>query len=162
MTQNVIETVKDPCEIQSLTLHLIKSAREEILGIFSTSNAYYRQERTGALALSKEVAKLHNVRIRILTPFDDKINQMEQLSKDKIGFEIRAIAQPSQTKVSVLLVDRKFSLVIELKDDTKDNSLEAIGLATYSNSPATVLSYAAIFESLWLQMAGIREAKNSR
>jgi two-component system sensor histidine kinase VicK len=38
-----------------------------------------------------------------------------------------------------------------LKSDSKETSLEAIGLATYSNSKATVLSYASIFESLWNQ-----------
>jgi hypothetical protein len=48
-------------------------------------------------------------------------------------------------------VDKKYSLAVELKDDTKQTSNEAIGLATYSNSQSTVLSYASIFESLWRQ-----------
>ena len=42
-------------------------------------------------------------------------------------------------------------LSAELKSDSKETSIEAIGLATYSNSKATVLSYASIFESLWNQ-----------
>jgi len=42
-------------------------------------------------------------------------------------------------------------LAIELKDDTKQTSIEAIGLATYSNSQSTFLSYVSIFESLWTQ-----------
>jgi two-component system, OmpR family, sensor histidine kinase VicK len=50
-----------------------------------------------------------------------------------------------------LIVDRKSLLSAELKSDSKKTSLEAIGLATYSNSKATVLSYASIFESLWNQ-----------
>lgn len=151
MTHNVIETIKDPSEIQDRIFDLIKFAREEILAIFSTSNAFHRQERAGALALTKEVRRTHNVKISILTPFDDKIKEIGQLWKDEIGIEIRAVEQASQTKVSVLIVDRKFSLATELKDDTKESSLEAIGLATYCNSPATVLSYISIFESLWLQ-----------
>jgi signal transduction histidine kinase len=53
--------------------------------------------------------------------------------------------------VTILIVDKKYSLTIELKDDTKQTSIEAIGLATYSNSQSTVLSYASIFESLWTQ-----------
>jgi signal transduction histidine kinase len=48
-------------------------------------------------------------------------------------------------------VDRKYSLAIELKDDTKQTTIEAIGLATYSNSQSTVVSYASIFETLWTQ-----------
>jgi two-component system sensor histidine kinase VicK len=93
----------------------------------------------------------HNLKVRILSPFDDKIELMAQLLKDEASVELRPIEQASQTKVSVLLVDRKFSLIVELKDDAKRSSLEAIGLATYSNSPATVLSYVSIFESLWRQ-----------
>jgi signal transduction histidine kinase len=50
-----------------------------------------------------------------------------------------------------LIVDRKASLVMEIRDDTKQTFLEAIGLSTYSNSKAGVLSYIAIFDNLWRQ-----------
>jgi signal transduction histidine kinase len=43
-------------------------------------------------------------------------------------------------------------MVVELKDDTKQTTEEAVGLATYSNSKPTVLSYSSIFESLWKQI----------
>ena len=46
---------------------------------------------------------------------------------------------------------KKESLIIETTDDTKDNSYEASGLAAYSNSKYIALSYASIFESLWIQ-----------
>jgi signal transduction histidine kinase/CheY-like chemotaxis protein len=48
-------------------------------------------------------------------------------------------------------VDRKVSFVIELIDDTKATFEESIGLATYSYSKSTALSYVSIFESLWKQ-----------
>ena len=32
------------------------------------------------------------------------------------------------------------------------DSTEVLGLATYSNSESTVLSYASIFETLWIQV----------
>jgi len=53
--------------------------------------------------------------------------------------------------MTVLVVDKKYSLVVELRDDTKDDLKEAIGLATYSNSKSTVLSYVSIFDALWKQ-----------
>jgi signal transduction histidine kinase len=40
---------------------------------------------------------------------------------------------------------------MELRDDSKTTFVEAIGLSTYSNSKAGVLSYVAIFENLWIQ-----------
>ncbi len=52
-------------------------------------------------------------------------------------------------------MDDELSLVIELKDDTKQNSNEAIGLTTYSSSESTVLSYASIFEKLRLSPTNI-------
>ncbi len=57
----------------------------------------------------------------------------------------------SETKATLLMVDKNFSLVMELKDDSKDTFDEAIGLSTYSSSISGVLSYVAIFESLWVQ-----------
>ncbi len=49
----------------------------------------------------------------------------------------------------MLVVDKRFSLVIETKDDTKDKFEHAVGLATFSNSKSTVLPYVTIFESFW-------------
>jgi signal transduction histidine kinase len=48
---------------------------------------------------------------------------------------------------------------MELKDDTKSTFHEAIGLSTYSNSKAGVLSYVAIFENLWKQSALYEQLK---
>ena len=42
-------------------------------------------------------------------------------------------------------------MVIESKDDSKDNFLEAIGCSIYSNTPTTVYSYISIFDTLWTQ-----------
>jgi two-component system sensor histidine kinase VicK len=72
-----------------------------------------------------------------------------QLNQQRI--DIRFIGRFSQTKIRILVVDKVASLVVELKDDAKQSSYEAMGLATYSNSKSTVLSYVSIFETLWMQ-----------
>ena len=59
--------------------------------------------------------------------------------------------QEFETHIGIIVVDKKESLIIESKDDTKDNSYEAAGLSAYSNSKPIALSYASIFESLWKQ-----------
>jgi hypothetical protein len=53
-----------------------------------------------------------------------------------------------------VIVDKELCLTAEVKkNDDNDNydSTEVLGLATYSNSESTVLSYASIFETLWIQ-----------
>jgi two-component system, OmpR family, sensor histidine kinase VicK len=147
----VIETIRDPKPTQERVFELIKSAKEEVLIIFSTSNAFRRQEKAGAFDLLIRTAKSKDVKVRILSPVDDYVkNMMDRTEReDKIRIEIRNIEEPLQTKLSVLIVDRTSMLSAELKRDSKETSLGAIGLSTYSNSKPTVLSYVSIFESLW-------------
>jgi two-component system, OmpR family, sensor histidine kinase VicK len=156
-----IETIRDTTKVQNIALDLVKSSNEEILTIFSTANAFFRQERAGALALLHEAAK-RSINIRILVPYDERIKElMRSLAtindntndrnnkKDKIN--IRFLESELQTRISILIVDRKLCLAAELKDDTKETSLQAMGLSSYSNSKSTVLSYVSIFETIWKQ-----------
>jgi hypothetical protein len=53
-------------------------------------------------------------------------------------------------------VDKELCLTVEVRDTKdyeyeNDASIEVLGLATYSNSESTILSYASIFETLWIQ-----------
>jgi two-component system, OmpR family, sensor histidine kinase VicK len=67
--------------------------------------------------------------------------------------EFRNIAPTLGIKIKSLIVDRKYSLIMEVKDDSKEaiSTAAALGWSTYSNSQATVLSYLSIFETLWRQ-----------
>jgi signal transduction histidine kinase len=150
-----ITVIQNPHEVQKLAYDLVKSTKEEALGIFSTANAFHRQEYAGTLGLMKKLVEERDIKVRILRPVDDDAVEFDAealrtvTSSNKIN--IRFIEPQLKTKVSILVVDRKYSLVVELKDDTKLTTEEAIGLATYSNSKSTVLSYCSIFESMWKQ-----------
>ena len=39
-----------------------------------------------------------------------------------------------QTVVTIVVIVRTYSIAVELRDNTKENSAEAIGLATFSNN----------------------------
>jgi two-component system, OmpR family, sensor histidine kinase VicK len=149
----VIETIREPKATQERVFELIRSANEEILVIFSTSNAFRRQENAGAVDFLRRTAKSKDLKVRILSPFDDYVrNIIDKIKREhKVRIEIKNIEEPLQINVSILIVDRASLLSAELKSDWKETSLEAIGLATYSNSRPTVLSYVSIFESLWNQ-----------
>ena len=147
-----IEILDDPHKIQDLGFKLLRSAVNEIILILSTSNAFHRQERLGGLQLLKEVReKNRKMRIRLLSPFDKEIKKIAaQLSHD-LEIDLQDIHESLRIKSTILIVDRKFVLYVELKDDTKDDSYTAMGLAAYSNSKSTVLSFVTIFESIWKQ-----------
>ena len=157
-----IEVIPSSARAQEIYLNIVRSAAEEILWIFPTTNAFIRQDKIGAIQLGKEAAKERNVKVRILAPagnlIEQKVQQLKQYCPDEI-IDVRYIEQMSETKATILVVDRKASLVMELRDDSKSTFVEAIGLSTYSNSRAGVLSYVAIFENLWKQSELYKQLK---
>jgi two-component system, OmpR family, sensor histidine kinase VicK len=160
---DVIEPLKNPLEIQNLHIKLIKSSTNEIMLIIPTTNAARRQASVGILRLLKESAIHKKVSIRILAPLnsamEQKINSLVSLSHPKI--QVRDIETSSGPKSTVLIVDRKESLITEVKEDSKETFSDAIGLSTYSNSISTVLSYVSIFESFWIQSELYKKVKET-
>src|ERR671911_1433955 len=108
----------------------------------------------GIIGLIKQVVREKNLKVRMLVsvenletsqelvhePFPSKENYQQDPSNN---IYIRYIVkqQSADLQETILIVDRNVSFVIELIDDTKATFEEAIGLATYSNSKSTALSY---------------------
>jgi two-component system, OmpR family, sensor histidine kinase VicK len=153
-----IETIRDPYQIQKRGFEIGTSARDEILLLYSTANALYRQGKLGAIQKLEELATRYRLKIRVLTPLDESIKQLAQ-EMGKYA-DIRYIPEELQTKITIAIADRKSSLVVEIKDDSKNSSYEAMGLATFSNSASTVSSYVSIFETLWKQSGMYEESQN--
>ncbi len=63
--------VRNSIKAQKLYLKILKSASKEILLIFPTTNALFRQEKIGVIQLLKESANRQKVRVRILMPISD-------------------------------------------------------------------------------------------
>ncbi len=160
-----IEVVYDGNRTKKLYKKMIKNAKNEVLLLLPTPNAFTRHQKAGLLQLLQQVVKKYSVKVRILMPPSSPmlIDQHTHAKSKEISsqgdpnldgfFSIRHI-QPlvdSAPKSTILVTDKKLSLVVELKDDTKKKFEEAIGLSTYSNSKPGVLSYVAIFENLWLE-----------
>jgi two-component system sensor histidine kinase VicK len=149
-----IEVIPSSARAHEIYLDIVKSATEEILWIFPTTSAFTRQDKMGAIPLAIQAAKERNVKVRILVPVnrlvEQKVHDLKQHCPSCV-IDVRYIEQMSETKATILVVDRKASLVMELRDDSKTTFNEAIGLSTYSNSKAGVSSYVAIFENLWRQ-----------
>ena len=149
------EVIQIPSRTKELFLDLVKSSKEEVLLLLPTTNAFLREQRLGIIQLLKQAAEC-GVNVRILTPINNIVEEIRKniflTDQGNKFFDIQPIEIPTEEikvcTVSILVVDRKGSLVIEKIDDSKEDFIEAIGLATYSTSQPTVLSYISIFESL--------------
>jgi two-component system sensor histidine kinase VicK len=164
------EVIQIPSRTQELFIDLVKSAKEEVLLLLPTTNAFLREERIGIIQLLREAAAERRVNVRILTPINN--NMVEKIAQNIMAdqaknnfFDIQAIETTSSPEIAVvgtvtiLVADRKQSLVIEKTDDSKEDFVDAVGLATYSTSKPTVLSYISIFDSLSKQVKLYEELK---
>ena len=152
------EVIQIPSRTKELFIDLIKSAKQEVLLLFPTVNSFLREERIGIIQLLKEAGSIgRKVRVRVVSPTNntiEKILQNMQIDKPDNFLDIQRVEETTTTSetnvntVTILVVDRKASLVIEKVDDSKLDFIDAIGSATYSTSKPTVLSYISIFENL--------------
>jgi len=161
-----IEVIQNPKTAITRAWRLIKYAREEVVILYSSTKAFQRQIQMGALQLLNEAAAKHNVKVRILLPKSKhEINSssndlivVDQTPKERETenaypnqIDVRLVEESIPIRITIVVIDRKECMLIELKDDTKDDSFHAAGLSVYSNSKTIALSYASIFESLWIQ-----------
>src|SRR6187200_1575355 len=148
-----IEIIQNPTGSIKRAYDLIKSAEEEVLRIFSSIHAFRRQTRLGIMHLFKDAIVERGVRVRILIPAEQNevIQIVNEVNLALPQLDIGSVDKSLESTVGILVVDRKESLIIETKDDLKDNSYDAAGLAAYSNSKPIDLAYASIFDSLWKQ-----------
>ena len=147
-----IEIIETPRKAVEIARNIVKAAKNEVLRIYPSLNAFRRQVRIGALHLFREAVQ-NGVNVRILIPADRQqiIQVVSEVELALPQIDIRSIDKSLQTHIGIIVADRRDSLIIELRDDTKENYYEAAGLAAYSNSKPIALSYASIFDTLWKQ-----------
>ena len=147
-----IEIIRNPIDSIARGWDMVRSARKEINVLFSSSNALKRQIAMGALPLLRNASEKQKVRIRMLLPSSDRSDQLIEETKSNVpNIDIRTISSSPETRISILIVDNKQCLILELKDDKQNTSYDAVGLATYSISPTIISSYLAVFDSFWRQ-----------
>ena len=121
-----IEIIENPREAMKRAQQIIRLAKHEVLRIYPSLNTFHRHVRIGIIDLLQEVLK-NGVKVRILIPADE--DQISQIVDEVVGelpeLDIRSIDKSLQTQMGVIVVDRKESLIVELRDDTKENYYDA-------------------------------------
>lgn len=167
------ELIENPYKTQQLLIHHIQKATKEILIILPSINAFFRYRKIGIFSIlekkllnininnniSNEEENSNKLLVKILTPTNNKLekcitniyNRIKKTNKKKENIEFRRVESLSEINTACIIIDKKDLLVIELKDDSKNNFLDAIGSSIYSNTPTTVFSYISIFDTLWTQ-----------
>jgi two-component system sensor histidine kinase VicK len=152
----IIELLKQASEgDHRVNVRILTPTNDAIENISSTPRHHIDEEER-----TKQNYQIKNKEKR----FDIRSIEIKSTNQDEDGaggLAAAAAAEESVTTVTIVVVDRRQSLVIEKKDDSKQNFIDAVGMATYSNSKPTVLSYVSIFENLWRQIELYHHLKKS-
>ena len=168
-----VKVLSDPFEIRTTYLNLINSAKSEISLIIATPKALQRNYGGGIISMLIEASEKKDVNVNLVIPTyeNDKIQvdflHTESLAKN-IRFRIKSIVpattQTHKIKTTFLIVDKKSVFIIDVKDDNKDNFIEAVGYATLHTSKSRTESYNFIFDTIWRQAdlyESLREANKN-
>lgn len=147
------EVIQYSRKTKELLIDMVKKSKEEVLLLLPTINAFLREYRIGVFKDLMDSVLIKNVNVVILTPTNEEIDKIIKSFKGNEikNFVIYPFEVANEMKINtitILVVDKRESLVIEKTDDSKENFEDAIGLSTYSTSKPTVISYVSIFESL--------------
>lgn len=153
-----IEIIYNTSEAKDLYVQLLKSAQKEIKIIYPTANAFLRQKKFDVPQMVIDAAK-RGVTIRIIASNSEKIREFFTIHDGLI--QIRFLEKQTEPKTTFLIIDNKYTLDLEIKDDLNMLFEEAIGFSTYSSSKASVQFHVAIFDNLWIQSKLYTELKES-
>ncbi len=146
-----VKVVENPDESLRIAWELIRGSKEVLL-MFSTPRAFLRQVEAGAFASLKSTLGETGASVKILIPYDAQLTPiLDRVKKEVPGVSFRVMNESLRTNISILIADRSKTLVLETRDDGREELAEALGMATYTESGSLAASYAAIFENIWKQ-----------
>jgi signal transduction histidine kinase len=154
------EIIQDTKVSISRASDIIKSAKEQVLVIWATSKTFVIGMNTGIDKIYSAAIR-NGAIVKLLIPYGDRIETIIKDLKMLVPQVNIKIADKSlETKITILIVDRREVMTWELRDDNIENPYEAGGLATYSNNKSIASSYATIFETLWKQTELYEQSQN--
>ena len=81
----------------------------------------------------------------------ERIGLMPTIQNFQVKTILPMTRQTHKIKSTFLVIDGRTSFIIDIKDDTKQDLIEAAGFASYYNSKSRTESYKYIFETIWRQ-----------
>jgi signal transduction histidine kinase len=154
------EIIQDTKESIARANNVIKSAKEQVLMTWATSKTFIIGMKAGIDKLYSDAIR-NGAIVKLLIPYEERAQTIvKDLKKLVPQVDIKIADKSLETKITILVVDRREVMTWELRDDKIENPYEAGGLATYSNNKSIASSYATIFETFWKQTELYEQSQN--
>jgi two-component system sensor histidine kinase VicK len=166
----IIELIPDTQESITRALEIMDKTKDELVVLFATPRTFIIAMTVRPIEIYRRISE-QGAKVRILVPKGEGIeNSVSKLELVAPLVDIRVSEADLNTRLTILVSDRKKFMSWELKDDTLDDPYKAGGIATYSSIESLADSYATIFDNLWmitefaedLRIANIKLESNER
>lgn len=148
-----IQILSEPKTVLKIYIDKLKSASSNINLVYPTVNAFNRHRNIGVIEILRDLAETSNVKVRVLLPwtrFDKKYGTEIRAHFGNL-IEFKILDRKAESTATIVVIDKKLALVMELKDDSKNSIEEAIAYALLTTSKYITLSYISMFNTLWRQ-----------
>jgi len=148
----------DHDKIEALISRVVRSAEEEILLFFPTTNSFWLCEESCRIIglLSEAINKYIKTNVLIHVGSEDfhsskKIDQKIKQTNKILGTYVNYTTKKIDAKTMIFIADQAISLLISIKKGDKNRFRDAIDSATFSSSELNISTLLSVFTSLWIR-----------
>jgi hypothetical protein len=151
--------IRDLHTIKEVIPKVIRSAVEEILLFFPSTNSFWLIEDNNEIIELLAEAINKYIKVKIIIHIDNsedsnattKIDQTIKEVNKVLGTYVNYTTKKIDTKTIILIADQAISLSISIKDHDKNTFKDAIEMASFSNNELNVSTLLSFFDSLWIR-----------
>ncbi|MGB9169327.1 MAG: hypothetical protein WCB31_10410 [Nitrososphaeraceae archaeon] len=151
--------ISDQDKIEALISRIVRSAEEEILLFFPTTNSFWLCEESCRIIglLSEAINKYIKINVLIHVGSEDfhsskKIDQKIKQTNKILGTYVNYTTKKIEGQNTIIvLTDQAISLLISIKKGDKNRFRDAIDSATFSSSELNISTLLSVFASLWIR-----------
>ena len=156
--------MQDPIDIIKKIAKAMRNAKEEILVLLPTENSLKRVLNidNGATFKALLERKDHRPVLRFLVRTQEDSQTVKKAQELIPRAQFMILNSDLNSLLTIIVIDQKECMTIEIKDDGAVASEQAIGTTIYSDSRSFVASYHTILRSLWNEKLLSDEIKTSK
>jgi signal transduction histidine kinase len=144
--------IPNPKESYKIISKLVDSVNDEVLIMVPSENGFSQLETADSFKVLNDLAsKEIKVKVLHVSMDNEKQNTFQKIKLKYPHIEFRSLHTTFQPIIRITVLDREKTILMEIRNDTCEDYLDAVGLSLFIESKYTALSYVAIFNNLWNQ-----------
>ena len=147
-----IKIIPNPKESLQLISDMRNLVKNEVLIIVPSEIGIQRIESYNGFEALNDIA-MKGIKVKVLYAENSlQLHEHVNAIKSKYPYiQFRRLQSTFKHVMRITILDREKTMLIEIKDDTKQDCIAAMGLSLLIESKSTSQSYASVFDNLWNQ-----------